>query len=282
MKQALGRGLDALIPSAPAQAPVPAGDSVRKIAVGKIRPNRLQPRREFSETSLAALAASIKSHGLAQPIVVCADGGDSYELIAGERRLRASKLAGLTEIDAIVRPAIDDTRRLALALIENLQREDLNAIEEAMGFQRLVRDFGMTQSQLAASLGKSAPAVSNTLRLLELEPEIQASIRDGRLSEGHGRALLALPEAKRRVIWKRVLVEGWSVRRVEKAASEPAETAAEEPEGSAEARALESELQKILGTKVEIRGGAKGTIKIHYYSLDDMDRLLGLFKKVAL
>jgi ParB family chromosome partitioning protein len=285
MKQALGRGLDALIPSAPAKAEIPAGESVRKISVSQIRPNRLQPRREFAPEGLAALSASIKAHGLAQPIVVCADGGDFFELIAGERRLRATKLAGLSEIDAIVRPALDDTKRLALALIENLQREDLNAMEEASAFQRLITDFGMTQAKIADSLGKSRPAVSNTLRLLELESDIQASIRDGRISEGHGRALLALPEPKRRSVWKRAIVENWSVRRVERASAETdAPKPAARTETSAEARSVESELQKLFGTKVEIKTGAKGkgSVKIHFYSLDDFDRLLGFFKKAAL
>lgn len=284
MKQALGRGLDALIPGAPAKAQLPAGESVRRIPVDKVRPNRLQPRQDFSEESLEALAASIKAHGLAQPIVVCADGGDRYELVAGERRLRAAKLAGLSEIDAIVRPAVADTQRLALALLENLQREDLNPIEAATGFQRMIRDFGVSQAQLAQSLGKSAPAVSNALRLLELEPEIQACLRDGRLSEGHGKALLALPEARRRALWKRALVEKWPVRRLERAAAEAAEPAPPRPAAPPEARAVQGELQKLFGTKVEVRAGAagKGAIKIHFYSLDDFDRLLGIFKKAGL
>jgi len=277
--------LDALIPGAPAKVEVPAGESIRRIPVGKIRPNRLQPRREFSTEGLEALSASIKAHGLAQPIVVVADGADGFELIAGERRLRATKLAGLHEIDAIVRPALDDTKRLALALIENLQREDLNAMEEAAAFQKLMENFGMSQAAIANSLGKSAPSVSNTLRLLELEADIQASIRDGRISEGHGRALLALPETKRRSVWKRVIVEKWSVRRVEREFTEgEAKVEPPKPKAAPEARAVENELQKLFGTKVEVKTGAKGkgSVKIHFYSLDDFDRLLGFFKKAAL
>jgi len=257
---------------------------VQKIPVAKIRPNRLQPRREFPSESLQALAASIKGHGLAQPIVVCPDdSGDLFELVAGERRLRAAQLAGLTEIEAVVRPPLSDPERLCLALIENLQREDLNPIDLAHGFRRLIEEFGLSQAALAEAVGRSRPAVANTLRLLELDSEIQASIRSGQISEGHGRALLTAIPSRRKPLWQRAIREGWSVRRLEAAACRQPR-APGPPEAPPEVRALRESLQQLLGTKVDLVADAKGrgSIRIHFYSLEDFDRLMSFFKKASL
>src|SRR5260221_40670 len=194
MRQALGKGLEALIPSDENHSAHRGhkGDFIQKIPIIHIRPNHLQPRKIFDPEKLSGLAQSIKENGLAQPIIVSFDAvTNTYELIAGERRLRASQLAGLAEIEAVVRAPEDDKQRLALTLIENLQREDLNPIEEALGYLRLMKEFSMSQTQLCDSLGKSKSAISNTLRLLALPEEIQKALQNEQISEGHARALLS-------------------------------------------------------------------------------------------
>ena len=217
VRQALGKGLDALIKQTQeisemttqeAQQAAPAGTTVSKIAVNKIVPNRFQPRRVFDEEKLQELAQSIKEHGLTQPIVVVYDAGlDKYEIVVGERRFRATQLAGLTEIDAIVHKHLGDQEMCALALIENIQREDLNPIETALGYRNLMSKFYITQTDLASYCGKSKAAVSNALRLLELEPAIQEALQAGTISEGHGRALLMVTDpAKRDMLFKKMNV----------------------------------------------------------------------------
>lgn len=297
-RKALGRGLSALIPHAPSSAAPAAGaeggSGVLRVPIDKIRPNHLQPRRHFAPEALSELAASIKLHGLAQPIVVSFDAvSKTYELIAGERRLRASQLAGLKEVDVVVRAPRDDRHRLALTLIENLQREDLNPIETALGYLRLMKEFGINQTQLADELGKSKQAVSNTLRMLELPEDMQRALAEGKLTEGHGRAILMVsdPEARKKV-FALIVEKQPSVREAEALARlaeegeipvEPEERGARKPAPkAADLKALEESLQQALGTKVVIRtrkNPAKGVLNIHFFSLDDFDRIVNLLKK---
>jgi ParB family chromosome partitioning protein len=296
-RKALGRGLSALIPAAPASPSVSAAAASDgtpiKIAVDKIRANHLQPRRHFDPEALGELAASIKQHGLAQPIVVSYDPlSRSYELIAGERRWRATQLAGLKEIEVVVRQPRDDKQRLALTLIENLQRADLNPIEVALGYLRLMKEFGINQTALGEEVGKSKSGISNTLRLLELPEEIQKALQFGQLSEGHGRALLMVTDPNlRHAVFKKVLEGKLSVRETEALAKqvEAGEPPAEEkpakkaaPPKPADLRALEESLQVSLGTKVVIRANknpAKGSIQIHFFSFDDFDKIIKVLKK---
>ncbi len=297
-RKALGRGLSALIPSAPA-APAPAGalpaatGAPIKVPLDKIRVNHLQPRRHFEPEALSELAASIKQHGLAQPIVVSYDAASrSYELIAGERRWRATQLAGLAEIEVVVRQPKDDKQRLALTLIENLQRADLNPIEIALGYLRLMKEFGINQTELGTEVGKSKSGISNTLRLLELPDEIQKALQFGQLSEGHGRALLMVTDPNlRHAVFKKVLEGKLSVRETEALAKQvegsglpedgeatPAKKPLEKP---ADLRALEDSLQQALGTKVVIRtkkNPSKGMLQIHFFSFEDFDRIIKALK----
>ena len=297
-RKALGRGLSALIPATPAvpasSATLPPDGTPIKIAIDKIRANHLQPRRHFDPEALGELAASIKQHGLAQPIVVSYDAlSRSYELIAGERRWRASQLAGHQEIEVVVRQPRDDKQRLALTLIENLQREDLNPIEVALGYLRLMKEFGINQTALGEEVGKSKSGISNTLRLLELPEEIQKALQFGQLSEGHGRALLMVADPNlRHAVFKKVLEGKLSVRETEALAKqiEAGEPAAQEDspkkksslQKPADLRALEESLQQSLGTKVVIRTNknpSKGSIQIHFFSFDGFENIIKVLKK---
>lgn len=298
-RQALGKGLDALIKQTQevvqmstaeaAQAVEPTGASVTRIAVDKIVPNRFQPRRVFDEAKLQELSQSIKEHGLTQPIVVVYDAGlDKYEIVVGERRFRATQLAGLTEIDAIVHKHLGDKEMCALALIENIQREDLNPIETALGYRNLMSKFYITQTDLASYCGKSKAAISNALRLLDLEPEIQQALQDGLISEGHGRALLMVTDAaKRDMLFKKMYGSKMSVRQAEDAARAlmfPVKKA-EKGDRPAEVVSFENDLQTALGTKVEVKYGKnmkKGTLVIHYHSLDELDNIAGRLKNKML
>ena len=294
VRQALGKGLDALIKQTQeisemttqqAAAAAPAGTTVSKIAVSKIVPNRFQPRRVFDEEKLQELAQSIKEHGLTQPIVVVYDAGlDKYEIVVGERRFRATQLAGLTEIDAIVHKHLGDQEMCALALIENIQREDLNPIETALGYRNLMSKFYITQTDLSSYCGKSKAAISNALRLLELEPEIQNALQAGTISEGHGRALLMVTDpAKREMLFKKMNNSKMSVRQAEDAARAlmfPTKKSAKKTK-SVDVISFENDLQAALGTKVEVKCGKsmkKGTLVIHYHSLDELDNIAGRLK----
>ncbi len=297
---ALGKGLDALIKQtqevvqmttqeAAQVVETSSGAAVAKIAVNKIVPNRFQPRRVFDEEKLQELAQSIKEHGLTQPIVVVYDAGlDKYEIVVGERRFRATQLAGLTEIDAIVHKHLGDKEMCALALIENIQREDLNPIETALGYRNLMNKFYITQTDLASYCGKSKAAISNSLRLLDLEPEIQQALQEGTLSEGHGRALLMVTDpAKRDLLFKKMNGSKMSVRQAEEAARAlmfPAKPAAKQTK-PAEVASFENDLQSALGTKVEVKYGKnikKGTLVIHYHSLDELDNIASRLKNKML
>lgn len=280
-KQVLGRGLDALLKQSQTilgtKEEQTSGVTVQKIAVENIVPNRFQPRRVFNEEALNELAQSIKQHGLTQPVVVVYDAGlAKYELVVGERRFRASQIAGLKEIDAIVHSSLADKEMAALALIENIQREDLNAIETALGYKSLIQKFHISQSELAEYCGKSKAAVSNSLRLLELEKEIQTAIESGEISEGHGRALLMVPEGNKRMsLFAKIKSGKLSVRQAEQGARaiitpKPAHKTAKAPE----VKTFEDSLQQALGTKVELNDKKnKGTLVIHYNSLEQLENI---------
>ncbi len=277
------------MPAEQAQQLQTPGMSVTRIAISKIVPNRFQPRRVFDEEKLQELAQSIKEHGLTQPIVVVYDASlDKYEIVVGERRFRATQLAGMTEIDAIVHKHLGDQEMCALALIENIQREDLNPIETALGYRNLMSKFYITQTDLASYCGKSKAAISNALRLLDLEPEIQQALQEGTLSEGHGRALLMVTDsAKRDVLFKKMCKTKMSVRQAEDAARAlmfPAKKA-DKTAKPVEVASFENELQTALGTKVEVKYGKnmkKGTLVIHYHSLDELDNIASRLKNKML
>ena len=273
-RKALGRGLSSLI-SAPIETP---GDRVLQIPIEEIRPNPRQPRQEWDEAALSDLSDSIKANGILQPVIVRGRAG-SYELVAGERRLRAARQAGLTDIPAVIRE-IDDEGSLRLALIENIQREDITAVESARAFQSLVDRFGMSQDDVARAVGKSRPAVANTLRLLRLPDPILESLRSREITEGHARALLAVeaPEERDR-LWK-LAREGASVREIEAGGRKQPPSSAVTVPSRRERRAqphlddLASRLRRALGTKVEIRGDDNaGAIILEYYSSEDLENI---------
>lgn len=279
-RSGLGRGLASLIP---ASVPVvdEAADGLLEIAVAAIEPNPHQPRIHLDEDGMAELAASIRELGVLQPILVRPAGEDSYQLIAGERRWRAAKRAGLATIPAIVRAA-DDERSVAEALVENLQREDLSALEEAGAYQQLIEDFGLTHDQVSARVGKSRSAVSNTLRLLQLPTSIQRLLGDGRLSPGHARALLGTPDrAFQEQLARRAVAEQWSVRQVEDAVRDRGGTARQErpPKGTPKLRPpglleLEQLLADHLDTRVAITMGAgRGRLTVEFADLEDLERI---------
>lgn len=280
MRKALGKGLDALLSGAIDDNNETSGmGGVQKIPLDKIIPNRYQPRKTFNEESLQGLADSIKQHGLTQPVVVVYDAGmDKYELVVGERRFRASQLAGFTEIDCIVHAKLDDKQMCALALIENIQREDLNPIETALGYKSLMQKFMISQTELGEYCGKSKAAVSNSLRLLNLEPEIQEAIKSGEISEGHGRALLMVADNnKRETLFKKILSSKMSVRQAEEAAKNASsETVKTKPQKTPDTLAFEASLQEALGTKVELKYGSKpskGKLILHYNSLEELEQI---------
>lgn len=282
MRKALGKGLDALLNGGMNDSYETGGENasgVQKIPLDKIIPNRYQPRKTFNEESLQGLAESLKQHGLTQPIVVVYDPGmDKYELVVGERRFRASQLAGFTEIDCIIHSKLDDKQMCALALIENIQREDLNPIETALGYKSLMQKFMISQTELGEYCGKSKAAVSNSLRLLNLEPEIQEAIKNGDISEGHGRALLMVSdEKKREVLFKKIISSKMSVRQAEEAAKNIMdETVKQKPQKTPDTLAFESSLQEALGTKVELKYGSKpskGKLILHYNSLEELEQI---------
>ncbi len=274
----LGRGLDALIPRGR------EADGVRELPIERIARNPHQPRGQFDDEQLAELATSIEVHGLLQPIVVRASIDGGYELIAGERRLRASRLAGRTTIPAIVRESSgNDT--LELALVENLQRADLNAIEQALAFRELIDRFGLTHEQVARQVGKSRVAISNSLRLLDLAAETQQAILDGRITEGHGRALAALtvPELQRAVL-QLVLERHLSVRQTEELVRRKRDQG--EPHRrrpvSGDLADVEAQLRGMLATKVGIvRTRRGGRLVINFYSDEELDRIYSIITRGA-
>ncbi len=294
-KQALGKGLGALIrkqpgTSSPQDAAAQGVDGhgrAREVAIDKVVPSPLQPRTHFIETPLDELVESIRQHGIIQPLIVRPVNGN-YELIAGERRWRASQKLGLATVPVIEREA-SDRDVLEMALIENLQREDLNAIEEAAGYVRLAKEFTMKQDEIAARVGKSRASVANAMRLLELHPDVQLLVAQGRLSVGHGKAILSIKDKDAQLLASdQILKKGMNVRAAEKFAQgfEPgsgtedskAKGAASTPAApDANMRAIQNKLRDRFATHVAIHQGAKkGKIELEYYGDDDLQRLLDL------
>ncbi|HEY58871.1 MAG TPA: ParB/RepB/Spo0J family partition protein [Anaerolineae bacterium] len=276
----LGKGLDALIPGGDASA---SGGGVQYVPIHAIRPNPRQPRSHLDEEKLEELAQSIREHGVLQPLIVTqGESPGQYLLIAGERRWRAAQRAGLQRVPVIVREATDQ-QRLELALIENLQRDDLDPLETAEAYRQLHEEFGLSHEAIAQQVGKSRVAVSNALRLLKLPAEVKRALQRGHISEGHARALLGLPSAEAQVAaLQEVLSRGLTVRQTEDlvrrqtgqgapSRGRPKRAAAQ----PAELRDLENRLQSHLGTKVRVRGNAaQGTIVIHYYSAEELEAIL--------
>jgi ParB family chromosome partitioning protein len=271
-RRGLGRGLGALIPGSTQQPTSGKEFSAEgSAAIEEIAPNPFQPRELFDETALDELAASIREKGLLQPLVVRRAGSGGYQLIAGERRFRAAQRAGLTRVPIFIRDA-DDGEALELALIENLQREDLNPLEEARAFQRLTSEFRLGHEEIAQRMGKSRSAVTNSLRLLQLPAEVQAQIESGDLSAGHARTLLGLESmSAQTAVARDVVARRLSVRDTEKLVRERAA-----PTIDVERQAVEANLARALGTRVRLRHNADGSgrILIEYYSLDELDGLI--------
>ncbi len=274
-KKVLGRGLEALI-SQDLRESVSETERVKELDVARIDPNPHQPRASFDEEHLRELAESIRRHGVLQPIVV-RRAGDRYELVLGERRLRAGKLAGLTAIPAIVRE-VDDAESLKQALMENLQREDLNAIEEARGYELLRSEFSLSAKDIADMIGKDRSTVANSLRILALPDEVKDLIAAGRLTAGHARALLSIEGADAQIEWARKIVsESLTVREIERTAPGKPRRGKRRARRQLEAelRAVEEGLETHLGTRVRIAPhGAGGHIGIEYYSTEDLERIL--------
>jgi ParB family chromosome partitioning protein len=267
----LGRGLDALLGAE--EAPK---EALATLAVSRIQPGRYQPRTRMDEQALAELSASIRTQGLMQPLLVRPIGGERYELIAGERRWRAAQMAGLEQVPALVRE-VPDEAALAMALIENIQREDLNPMEEAAGIQRLVDEFRMTHEQAADAVGRSRSATTNLLRLLKLVKPVQEMVMQGKLEMGHARALLALDGARQVEAAHAVAAKGFSVREAEALVQRLLRGLAPRRRRKADRdlERLEEELADRLRTTVEIRAGKKGgKLILHYASLDHLDELL--------
>lgn len=289
-KKGLGKGLDVLFQSYDTAFPAeePAAEdkrfddsAVMRIDINAIDPNKDQPRSHFDEERIQSLAESIRQHGLVQPILLKPHGADRYLLVAGERRWRAARLAGLTRIPAIVK-RFTEQEVLEIALVENLQRENLNPMEEAEGIRQLMDKFGLTQEKVAERLGKSRPAVANALRLLSLPDEIQEMVREGQLSQGHARAILAIGDADTQIeAARRIVAKGLSVRDAEAMSKKPAKTREprKEPPKSPFIADLEEQLCERLGTRVHILpGGNKSMIQIEYYSDQDLQRILDIIQ----
>lgn len=276
-KRGLGRGLQALLP----EADTGPADGVREIDIALVRPNPFQPRKGFDGDKLEELANSIREHGVVQPILVRSQG-EGFEIVAGERRWRASRMAGLRTIPAMVKE-LSQSQVVEIALIENLQREDLNPIEEAEAYDRLIREFGLTQEDLARRLGKSRSQVANTLRLLHLGEEVRRSVAEGKVSMGHAKVLLSVSDAKRQAaLAQAVAAKGLSVRETEvllkreeraEAVGKGGRKAAKDPAIAT----VEAQLGERLGTVVRIASGeAKGRIEISFFGEDDLQRIIDL------
>jgi ParB family chromosome partitioning protein len=291
-KKRLGRGLDALLSAAadPIPAPEPAaGDAsagqpagLKEVPVEKISRSRYQPRRDFDEEALAELAASIKAQGLMQPVVVRPRPGGTFELIAGERRWRAAQLAGMTHVPVVVKDASDE-QASAMALIENIQREDLNPLEEAMALDRLREEFELTQQQIADTVGKSRVAVANLLRLLNLSPRVRDMLANGDLEMGHARAMLSLAPIDQERAALEVIERGLSVRQTEalvRKLQAPRSSAPRVPAKTPDTLTLERDLTEKVGAPVAIAqdGKGKGTVTIRFSSLEELDGVLAHIK----
>jgi ParB family chromosome partitioning protein len=275
-KSGLGKGLDALIPTAEEESGAAAATGVTEVPLASITPNPHQPRSSLRDQDVVELAASIEEHGIIQPLLVTG-ASDGYQLIAGERRWRAARLAGLTTVPVVVKD-VAPREMLELALVENLQRDDLNPLEEAIAYRQLVDEFKLTQEQVARRVGKSRAAVSNTLRLLKAVRAVQEALMEGKISEGHARALMGLEQAEaQEAAFKTVLKQGLNVRQTEELVRRLLGAPREKksaPEVSPETRALEASFRQALGTKVNLtRSDKGGRVVIFFYSDEELDAL---------
>lgn len=277
MKKGLGKGLGALLGTEETE-----NGGIMEIRISDIEPNVNQPRKTFDDEKLAALAESIKQHGVVQPLIVQRDG-DTYRIVAGERRWRAARLAGLDTVPVIVRD-LSDRQVMEVALIENLQREDLNPIEEAEAYERLISEFGMKQEEVASVVGKSRPAITNSIRLLSLNDEIKSRVISGEISSGHARALLSLDDQKLQLeAMQEIIDKSLSVRETEKLIKQlmTPKKQKEKKAPDAEYQAIEERFREIFGTKVRIMNNKKnGKILIEYYSLEELDRIINLVERI--
>ncbi len=279
----LGRGLDALL--AGDMGSVGDADALRMLKVDQLQPGKYQPRSHMDQAALQTLADSIKSQGIMQPIITRKIAGDRYEIIAGERRWRASQLAGLKEVPVIVRD-IPDESALAMALIENIQRENLNPLEESTGIKRLIDEFGMTHETAAQAVGRSRSAVTNLLRLQNLHAQVQEKLINGLLDMGHARALLSLNEAAQITAAEQIVQKGLSVRDAEKLVKTIGSQVSTTPKvkkSDQDVQRLQEEIAESLGADVKIETSAKGagTLKIRYSSLDQLDEIIAKLKRQA-
>ncbi|MBI2635109.1 MAG: ParB/RepB/Spo0J family partition protein [Parcubacteria group bacterium] len=296
--RSLGRGLESLIPKNDSQSSVPQGlsdenlkqkESVFLIEIDKIKENPQQPRRGFNEEELKLLADSIREHGILQPLIVTKLEEENpagikvfYELIAGERRLRAAKIAGLNFIPALIRKKTEERNKLELALIENIQRADLNAIEKARGYERLAKEFNLAQREIADRVGQSREAVANAIRLLQLPVEIQRAIETGKISEGHGKAILALDDNQQSAFLNEIISKNLSVRAAESLGRQVKGVSRKIRKniGDPETKALESRLEEFLGTRVKLaKSGGRGNILIEFYSPEELNAILNKILK---
>lgn len=301
-KRGLGRGLDALFADAAPvleeentavidevfekEEEVDSGDRVHYIDIDDIKPNPNQPRKKFNAKRLEELSQSIQDNGVIQPLVVQRKGS-GYELVAGERRWRASRLAGLKKVPCLIRE-FDEKQNLIVTIIENMQREDLDPIEEANGLQQMIHKFGFTQEQVSESLGKSRAYIANSVRLLKLPEDVQKKVSEGKISAAHGRTLLSLEDPrKQRMLAERIEKEELSVRTVEEIVKKlkeggKKETKKPEKTKSSEIVTVENDLRDLIGTKVSIvQGKKKGKIELEYYSIDELNRLIDLLRTVG-
>lgn len=289
-KPALGRGLSALLNDAPNEfvshkqeiKPVNTVGSTQNIHVNQIEVNPFQPRKEFEKHSLAELVTSIKTHGLIQPITVRAIDGNKFQIISGERRFRASQLAGLNEVPVFVRQANDEAM-LEMAIVENIQREDLNAIEVALSFQRLIDECDLSQEELSAKVGKDRSTCANYLRLLNLPDVVQIAIRDKQITMGHARAILAIDSEIEQIdVLEQIIKNNWSVRKVEQLAKTKKSSLTAKPNLSVDEKKIQDELSFHFGTKINIKkkaNGKGGSISIAYKSEDDLQRIINLLDR---
>ena len=274
----LGRGLDALLGGDTAPSRSSSADAVTTLPIAALQPGKYQPRSRMDQDALNALAASIKAQGIMQPILVRPVGGGNHEIIAGERRWRAARIAGLSSVPVLVRD-VPDQQALAVALIENIQREDLNALEEATGIERLINEFALTHQAVADAIGKSRAAVTNLLRLLELAPPVKTLLGAGRIEMGHARALLALPAVRQVELANEAAAKGLSVREVEQRVAALLTTRSgtrSRPAADRDVLRLQETLAGKLGTRVQIKAKrkGKGSLVIDYGSLDQLDGLI--------
>lgn len=281
-RRALGKGLTALLPTRPVESPATApvtaeAETPTRVNIEQVDPNPLQPRRVFEPERLHELAASIRANGIIQPIVV-RRRDSRYQLVAGERRWRAAKLAGLAEVPVVIRE-IPDERLLEITLIENIQREDLNPIETAIAFERMVKELNLSHEEIGERTGKDRSTITNLLRLLQLPPDLQNLVATRRLSQGHARCLLGIPAELQREVAEKVVAQGLSVRQVEALTQRMTETrkpkSPKEVQVDPNVKAAIQELERVLGTKVRIveKANNTGKIEIDYFSTDDLDRI---------